>query len=224
MSAELVLHLELNGFEVIDEKEIVQDVSDKHHNGALQGQVDIVADDTFGACASFDGNTSNYISVPSGNFLKITGDVTVEAWVYITNAATAWVRVIGKGTVDSRSYGLWYKMTGTTTTCLFQRGHGKPFHDCEAVFTLPTATLNTWYHLAGLVEGKKSSIYVHDLQGKLIAQAELDNAPSGTALDNDSHVTIAHAPSMHYAHAGKIAHARIYKGSLSGADRTRYRQ
>jgi len=223
MTAELVLHLELDGFEVSNQKDTVKDLSGHNNAGELKGNVGIVADDAFGACANFDGDTKSYITVPSAQSLKITGDVTVEAWVYITKATTAWVRVIGKGTVDSRSYGLWYKMssttitTGTTITCLFQRGHGRPpFHDCEAVLN-PATPLNTWYHLAGVVEGKKSSLYVHDLQGKLIAQRELVGAPSGALIDNDAHVTIGHAPS-HAAHAGKVAQARIYKGSLSQAE------
>src|ERR1700738_2239144 len=94
--------------------------------------------------------------------------------------------------------------TGTTITCLFQRGHGRPpFHDCEAVLKHPATPLNTWYHLAGVVEGQKCSLYVHDLQGKLIAQRELVGAPSGALIDNDAHVTIGHAPS-HAAHAGKV--------------------
>ena len=108
MTAELVLHLELDGFEVSNQKDTVKDLSGHNHAGELKGNVAIVADDAFGACANFDGDTKSYIAVPSAQSLKITGDVTVEAWVYITKAATGWVRVIGKGTVDSRSYGLWY--------------------------------------------------------------------------------------------------------------------
>jgi hypothetical protein len=195
MTAELVLHLELDGFEVDNQKDTVKDLSGHNHAGELKGNVGIVADDAFGACANFDGDTKSYITVPSTESLKITGDVTVEAWVYITKATTAWVRAIGKGTVDSRSYGLWYKMTDTTITCLFQRGHGKSFHDCQADLTHPATPLNTWYHLAGVVEGKTSTLYVHDLQGKLIIQRELDGAPSGALIDNDSHVMIGHAPS-----------------------------
>jgi hypothetical protein len=213
MTAELVLHLELDGFEVNNQKDTVKDLSGHNHAGELKGNVAIVADDAFGACANFDGDSKSYIAVPSAQSLKITGDVTVEAWVYITKATTGWVRVIGKGTVDSRSYGLWYSQT----EWLFQRGHGTSFHNCAAVFTLPTTSLNTWYHLAGVVEGKKSYLYVHDLQGKLITHREKDGAPSGALIDNDAHVTIGH-DSSHRPHAGKIAHARIYKGSLSLAE------
>ena len=213
MTAELVLHLELDGFEVSNQKDTVKDLSGHNHAGELKGNVAIVADDAFGACANFDGDSKSYIAVPSAQSLKITGDVTVEAWVYITKAATGWVRVIGKGTVGSRSYGLWYSQT----EWLFQRGHGTSFHNCAAVFTLPTTSLNTWYHLAGVVEGKKSYLYVHDLQGKLITHREKDGAPSGALIDNDAHVTIGH-DSSHRPHAGKIAHARIYKGSLSLAE------
>jgi hypothetical protein len=148
MTAELVLHLELDGFEVSNQKDTVKDLSGHNHAGELKGNVAIVADDAFGACANFDGDTHSYIEVPSSPSLKITGDVTVEAWVYIAKATHPWVRVIGKGTPDSRSYGLWYTMTGTTVTWLFQRGDRAPFHDCKAIFTSTTTPLNAWYHLA----------------------------------------------------------------------------
>ncbi len=98
MTAELVLHLELDGFEVVNQRDCVKDSSGKNHVGELKGEVGIVADDAFGACAEFDGDTKSYIEVPSAQALKIAGDVTVEAWVYSTKAATSWVRVIGKGT------------------------------------------------------------------------------------------------------------------------------
>ena len=83
MTAELVLHLELDGFEVVNQKDSVKDSSGKNHVGELKGEVGIVADDAFGACAEFDGDTKSYIEVPSAQALKIAGDVTVEAWVYL---------------------------------------------------------------------------------------------------------------------------------------------
>jgi hypothetical protein len=84
MTAELVLHLELDGFEVDNQKDTVKDLSGHNHAGELKGNVGIVADDAFGACANFDGDSKSYIAVPSTPSLKLTGDVTVEAWVYIT--------------------------------------------------------------------------------------------------------------------------------------------
>jgi hypothetical protein len=214
MTAKLKLHLKLDGFQVENSLNLVEDFSGNNHTGTLFGDADIVADDALGACADFDGNAKSYIKVPSTQPLKITGDVTIEAWVNITKAAKGWVRVIGKGTVDTRTYGLWYIITGTGTTWLFQRGPGKPFHDCKAVS--PT-TLNTWYHLSGVVEGKKSFLYVHDLKGKLIVRGDLDKMPSGPVIDNDSAVTIGYGM-MDSAHCGKIAHARIYNGALSLAE------
>jgi len=222
MNAPLELHLKLDGSKVENRwhdghgvatasRNTLEDSSGNGLTCAFFGNADIVADDAFGACANFDGDTGSYIKAPAVQALKITGDVTIEAWVYITKAVKDWVRVIGKGTVDSRSYGLWYIMTDTETKWLFQRGPKKPFHDCEA--KSPT-TLNTWYHLAGVVEGKKSILYVHDLKGKLIARKELDQTPSGAAIDNDSPLTIGYGM-MNAAHSGKIAHARIYKGARS---------
>jgi Concanavalin A-like lectin/glucanases superfamily len=214
MTAELVLHLELDGFEVVNQKDSVKDSSGKNHVGELKGEVGIVADDAFGACADFDGDTKSYIEVPPAPLLSITGDLTVEAWAYFTKAATSWVRVIGKGTSDSRNYGLWYIMNGTTVRCLFQRGNQAPFDDCTV--SVPAMRFNTWYHLAGVVDGTKSFLYIHDLKGKLIGEAKLANKSSSATLDGGSPITIGHSVFPgHAAHSGKIAHARIYRGARS---------
>ena len=45
MTAELVLHLELDGFEVSNQKDTVKDLSGHNHAGELKGNVAIVADD-----------------------------------------------------------------------------------------------------------------------------------------------------------------------------------
>jgi hypothetical protein len=224
MSAELVLHLELDEFEVVDGKEIVKDASSHNHIGALQGEVDIVVDDTFGACASFDGNPGTYITVPSDNLLKITGELTVATWVYITNIneKTGWARIVGGGqnNADPEAYGLWYVASSTTMVWLFQRGPGTPFGSCQVTTQHSTTPLNIWYHVAGVVKGQKTSLYVHDLQGKLIAKVELDNTPTGGAFGNDAPLTIGYAPNVSVSppHTGRIAHVRVYNGACTQAE------
>lgn len=263
MSAELVLHLELNGFEVIDKKEIVKDVSSKHHVGTVHGRVDIVADDTFGACASFDGNASNYISIPSDNFLKHTGDVTVEAWVYVSQEASGYFRVVGRGGYP-QDYSLWCVKGGgwLFQRCASMRPGSPPPRTASAIewlnwtmnpqvvnascqMDLPTRTLNTWYHLAGVIEGTKGSLYLHDLQGKCIGYKEVHDMPSGPAFDTDEPLTIGYGPGLPFpahgrieepsgplfetdeppspsldssAHTGRIAHVRVYNGARSQAE------
>src|SRR5690349_10526048 len=104
MTAKLELYLKLDGFQTENRRNdrhsaptrFVEDSSGNNYTGELVEKADIVADDAFGACADFDGDAKSYIKVPSAQPLKITGDVTVEAWVYIAKAATSWVRVIGK--------------------------------------------------------------------------------------------------------------------------------
>lgn len=237
MSTELVLHLELNGFEVIDKEEIVKDVSRKHHVGTVHGRVDIVADDTFGACASFDGNASNHISIPSDNSLKNSGDVTVEAWVYVSQEASGYFRVVGRGGYP-QDYSLWCVQGGGW---LFQRYASIPpgspppptasaaewlnwtmnpqVVNASCQMDSPTRALNTWYHLAGVIEGTKGSLYLHDLQGKCIGYKEVHDMPSGPAFDTDGPLTIGYGPGLDFpAHTGRIAHVRVYNGARSQAE------
>lgn len=218
MSAELVLHLDLNGFEVVNQQEIVKDVSGKNHVGTLQGHIDIVADDTFGACASFDGKSSNYITVPSDNFLRITGDITGDAWVYVSQEASDYVRIVGRGS-DPRDYGLWSVSGGGW---LFQRYATQVGVNAACQIDSPTRALNTWYHLAGVIEGTKGALYLHDLQGKCIGYKEIHDMPAGPDFDTDQPLTIGYNPDLSYlsypAHTGRIAHVRVYNGTRSQAE------
>src|SRR5262245_24947910 len=209
---ELVLDLALD--EIQEGKFL--DASGHGRHGRINGNVTVVPDDTFGACASFNGNTGNYISVPSDDLLKNTGDVTVEAWIYVSKEASHFVRLVGRGS-DPRDHGLW---SDTGGKWLFQRYATKPQainRSCQ--IDSPTRTLSTWYHLAGVIEGAKGSLYLHDLQGKRIGYAEINNMLSGPAFVTDEPLTIGQDLRLGYpAHTGNIAHVRVYKRALSQAE------
>lgn len=81
----------------------VADASGYRNNGVLQGDPvpTMVADKTFTSqhCLSLDGAHS-YVEVDVVHHpeLQISGDLTLEAWVYIDSdvSATDWVRIIGQ--------------------------------------------------------------------------------------------------------------------------------
>ena len=60
----------------------------------------------------FDG-VNDYVATASNiSALNITGDITVQTWVYISALQNDWVRLIGKGDAGYRTYGLWLHPTG----------------------------------------------------------------------------------------------------------------
>jgi hypothetical protein len=180
-----------------------RDNSALKRDGELKGNVSLVTDDIFGACASFDGKRESYIEIADSPDLQIAGDITVEAWVNIAAAPADWVRFVGKGAADKRNYGLWY----CSDRWLFQRNH-----NCEK---LQSPTLNTWLHLAGTLQGSAASLYLHDLEGKLVFRQ--DASWSGPAPTSNDPLRIGCAV-FHGAHAGRIAGVRVYKRALSQAE------
>ena len=209
IDADLVLHLALD--EIRDGK--FPDASGRGRDGFIKGNVTLVPDDMFGACASFPGAAGSFIEVPDSGELRIAGDVTVEAWVYLTGAPAEWVRIIGKGASAIRNYGLWYY----AATWLFQRHSGSALQNCQTPTSGPPLQLNTWYHLAAVLQGNSASLYIHDLQGRfLLPQPEKTTwaGPSATSADP---LTIGYA-GYHSSHKGMLANVRVYKRALSQAE------
>jgi hypothetical protein len=208
-AADLVLHLTLD--EIRAGKFL--DASGHGRDAIVKGDVTFVPDDVFGACARFPGNAQSFLEVPDSGDLRIVGDITVEAWVFLTAKATdSWVRIIGKGNFDVRNFGLWYH---PDTRCLFQRGMQNKLENCE-VRTKDGLQLNAWYHLAGVLDSASAAVYIHDAQGRLQATAKADwQGPSPTST---LPLTIESGPYSSGYHNGRMAHVRVYKRALSQAE------
>ncbi|HKQ76652.1 MAG TPA: LamG domain-containing protein [Blastocatellia bacterium] len=211
IDADLVLHLTLD--EIRDGKFL--DASGRKHNGVVKGNVTLVPDDTFGACASFPGATDSYIEVPDSPDLQIAGDVTLEAWVWLAVDPADWVRIIGKGASSTRNYGLWY-MKGSW---LFQRQRmsAQKYQDCEIPTSKLPRRLNTWYHMAAVLQGSSASLYIHDLQGQPLLPQPVKATWDGAPMTSADPLKIGYAGFVK-AHNGKIANVRVYKRALSQAE------
>ncbi|NEO45755.1 MAG: hypothetical protein F6K55_17130 [Moorea sp. SIO4A3] len=204
----LVLHLKLD--EIIeegDERKVSDALTGSKYN--VKGDTLVVTDENFGSCLSFDG-TDDYVEVPDSSHLQISGDITIEAWVYISKAVNDWVRIVGKGDLTKRNYGLWYNIN--TNQWLFQQ--------YASANTGPTAGLvnqsdnqsidvNKWYHLTGVLDQKNHQAYLY-LDGKEIAS---QSGLTGTPITSSDSLTIGYA-GYNSAHTGKIAHVRIYNRAL----------
>ncbi|MGH9938696.1 MAG: LamG domain-containing protein, partial [Blastocatellia bacterium] len=209
IDADLVLHLTLD--EIREGKFL--DASGRGRDGVIKGNVTLVPDDMFGACASFPGTADSFIVVPDSGDLRVAGDITVEAWVYLTGAPADWVRIIGKGSSAIRNYGLWYN----AASWLFQRMSGSQYQDCLAPTSKQPLQLNTWYHMAAVLQGNAASVYIHDLQGRSLLPQPVKAAWAGPSATSADPLTIGYA-GYHSSHKGKIANVRVYKRALSQAE------
>lgn len=157
----------------------------------------------FGSALQFGANS--LVTVPDANPLDLTTGLTVEAWVYRTNAAVSWQQLIDKpnGSGDS-----CYQLIGVSD-------NGNPSFYVSPVtpsgqnlYAPAALPLNTWTHLAATYDGTQMRLYVN---GFLVA----NRAQSGTiAVSSDALCIGANAyTGLHWL--GRIDEVRIYRRSLS---------
>jgi len=194
----LVLALALD-----DDDKRVQDASSAGNHGAMKGALTLVPDDLFGACLKFSGPNTQ-IMVADHPSLRLTGDLTLSAWVYLDPVASDWVRVLGKGDLTQRNYGLWYH--APLKQWLFQQyGAGTALDVSGSIGEIKA---NTWYHLAAVRQGNNAFIY---LDG---AQIGASTNVIGTPFTSADPLTLGYA-GHHTAHQGLLARARVYNRALA---------
>ena len=187
----------------LDDARQAQDASGKNNNGTLNGAFTLAPDDLFGACLKFTG-ANTQIVVADHPSLRLTGDLTLSAWVYLDPVASDWVRVIGKGDLTNRNYGLWYH--APLRQWLFQQ-YG-PGTALDVSGDIGEIKASTWYHLAAVRQGNKAFLY---LDG---AQIGASTNVIGTPFTSADPLTLGYA-GHHTAHQGLLARARVYNRALA---------
>jgi hypothetical protein len=157
-----------------------------------------------GGSIVFDG-TNDYVNGASISS-QLTGDMTAEAWIYITSGPSDFVRIIGTGANPSgnRTFGLWY---ATNRTLLWQR------YGTNNVGIQPANVLsyNTWYYVAATTIGSSQAIY---LNGSSIGTSTV----SGPWPASNEPITLGSAVNIHAFLTGNIAIGRIYNRGLSSTE------
>jgi len=142
---------------------------------------------------NFDGNDN--VVIQDAQDLRITGDITVEAWFKMDTNPGDWVRVVGKGQAGPRNYGLWYHPNGVF---LFQQYGGGG----QIAVSRPVQQ-GRWYHIAGTRSGGVTKLYI---DGQLVNTAAASTNPPSTSADP---LTIGYA-GFHTYHRGQIDEVRLW--------------
>jgi hypothetical protein len=178
------------------------DLSYNGNNGTLTN--DPTYSSSNGGTIVFDG-TNDYVNGPAIS-AQLTGDMTVEGWIYITSGPSDWVRIIGTGNNPSgnRTFGLWYDVN---RKLLWQR------YGTNNVGIQPANVLsyNTWYHVAATTLGNSHTIY---LNGSSIGSSTV----AGPWTASNETITIGSAVGIHTYLTGNISIARIYTRGLSASE------
>ena len=207
---DLVIHLPLDE----TQDATTPDSSANRNDGRLGGSPQLVPDETFGSCLSFDG-VDDYVELTNAGPALVNQSFTVEAWVNLLRAPGAGEMVVVGTETNTPGRGLRLSVKD-----------GKPFisfgGDNETGGSIQLMA-GDWFHLAWRFDmsGGEQAVFVNGL---------LDTASPGHAPFQDqaslrAGLVLADDPN---AFAGMLAHVRVYSRAAAaeeiaqdmGADQT----
>lgn len=156
-----------------------------------------------GGALELDGG-GGHVAVKDAPELRLRGDLTVAFWMRKNAEASDWVRIVGKGGVSLRMYGVWEE-PGEGKKLLWQiyKEGGGTVVNLNSTFDV---VAGKWHHVACLRRGKLAVIYI---DGRKDAQAEAEGAVVDT---NDPFVAgLGH----HAPYNGALDDLRIYRRGLT---------
>jgi hypothetical protein len=158
----------------------------------------------------FDG-TGDWLSVPDNAAFEFgSGDLTVEAWVYLTGYSPASFAVIVSKNENLTTLGFYFLVGGTTsswTSVTWQQYYsGTSSEQTTGSFTF---NLNTWYHVAATKSSGSVRLFVNGTQVNTTATF------TQTQSDSAAAVTIGgqNYADNNYPLTGYISNARLVKGT-----------
>ena len=158
----------------------------------------------------FDG-TGDYLTIAdNAAFEFASGDLTAEAWIYITGYSSVSTSVIFAKNSDISNLGFYLLLSGTTssftTISWYQYYSGTTAEISNGSFTF---ALNTWYHVAATKSGGNVRIFVNGTQ--VNTTAAFTQSQSNSAAP----VSVGGQPyvSNNYFFTGYISSARLVKGT-----------
>jgi hypothetical protein len=179
------------------------DVSGHGNNGTIAAGTWSTAGHTAGAL-SFNG-TSTAVTIADSASLRLSGGMTLEAWVDPSALGTIWRTAVMKEQPNNLSWAL-YANTDTT------RPSGHVFTSAESILKGTAAlTLNAWAHLATTYDGTTLRLYVNGTQ-------VATKAVSGAITSAAGNVKIGGNSIWGEWFRGLIDDVRIYNRALSAAE------
>ena len=154
-----------------------------------------------GSSMFFDG-TGDRLTIPSNSSLNLTGDFTIEMWVYLTtlSAYQMLFSVSNTGGVGAGLTDFYVESNGTISY----------YASGSTILTSASGALgtNNWYHVALVKNGTSQVLYVNGVSKASATSSTLPN--SGVAWTIGDRIT--GAVSLNYPITGYIDDFRVTKG------------
>lgn len=152
---------------------------------------------------NFDGE-NDFVSIPHNNSLNPATGLTVEAWIYPTDAVTPSQSVIGKSSAQQQGYIFPRTDDGWRSFSFYVHLEGIGWNIISATYP----SVNEWHHVAATYDGFVMKIY---LDGELKATKEI----VGTLSSNLNPVTIGYQPGFSGEFfSGNVDEVRIWNRRL----------
>jgi glucose/arabinose dehydrogenase len=160
---------------------------------------------------SLDG-TDDYVDLANPVGLRLTGSMTISAWVNSSAFPSDDAAIVSKRgsdgfqldtTVDHGARTIGFKLTGSGGNDMFRYG-ATPMQ------------VNTWYHISGVYNASTRSMDVY-LNGQL-DNGVLEGTVGAAQQDSPENVNIGRRPTGSFQFNGRIDDVRIYPRALTAAD------
>jgi len=145
-------------FDEPEEGNITKDTWGNNH-GIVVGATQ-VDDCVFGKCYSFDG-TSDYIEIDDGDSLDLSDEITVSAFIKPNEKSDTYRTILAKGYASGENYQVRMDRTSNGNNVSFEVSVSGSYKGTPKI----KINNNQWYHVVGLYNGNKISIFVNGVNG-----------------------------------------------------------
>lgn len=185
----------------------LRDISGNGNHGAWVGDTNSWAGGNMGRGVNLTGASGGYISVPSSTSLQVSNAMTASIWCNRT-AASVNGALFHKGTLGA-SYGDW---------CMVYDGSYSTYPDFRIAYPgsglivgSGTRSINKWTNIVATYDKATARLYV---DGALVHSLAYSTSIAQTATP----LNIGVYYDVPYAHAGPLAHARLYNRCLDARE------
>ncbi len=164
----------------------------------------------YGNGKKFNG-TSDYIESPDNDFLDLTNNYTLEAWVYRSADSGTYERILSKSATDGYDY--WMQISTTDTLmCGIMSSEGGSYYSNSTA----TISLGAWYQVGCSLSA--SNVWTLYINGQVVSSSGAGTAAPARVTTRTFEIgRLGSGSAWSYSLNGVIDEVRVFNTTLSAA-------